>query len=48
MNPAVALIGKPPAVKGFGAEVASNRGLLVVTFFRTASGDGVAGRVRVS
>ena len=32
MSPTVALIGNPPAVTGFGAEVALNRGLLVVKF----------------
>ena len=30
--PKVALIGKPPLVTGFGAEVASNRGLTSMTF----------------
>jgi hypothetical protein len=30
--PKVAVIGKPPAVTGFGAEVASNRGLTSRTF----------------
>jgi hypothetical protein len=30
--PKVALIGKPPLVTGFGAEVASNRGLTSKTF----------------
>jgi hypothetical protein len=38
INPAVAIIGKPPAVTGFGAEVASNRGLLVVTFLERQAG----------
>jgi hypothetical protein len=32
MSPAVALVGKPPTITGFGAEVARNRGLLVMTF----------------
>ena len=32
VNPKVALIGRPPSVTGFAAEVASNRGLLVSTF----------------
>jgi hypothetical protein len=30
--PKVALIGKPPTVTGFGAQVASNRGLTSITF----------------
>jgi hypothetical protein len=30
--PRVAVIGKPPTVTGFGAEVASNRGLTSMTF----------------
>ena len=30
--PKVAVIGKPPTVTGFGAEVASNRGLTSMTF----------------
>jgi hypothetical protein len=38
VNPKVALIGKPPAVTGFAAEVASNRGLLVVTFSERQAG----------
>jgi hypothetical protein len=32
ISPKVALIGKPPLVTGFGAEVASNRGLTSMTF----------------
>jgi hypothetical protein len=32
LYPKVALIGKPPLVTGFGAEVASNRGLTSKTF----------------
>jgi len=32
LYPKVALIGKPPIVTGFGAEVASNRGLTSRTF----------------
>jgi hypothetical protein len=32
MTPTVALIGKPPTVTGFGAQVALNRGLTVFTF----------------
>ncbi len=32
LYPKVALIGKPPLVTGFGAEVASNRGLTSRTF----------------
>ena len=30
--PKVALVGKPPTVTGFGAQVASNRGLTSMTF----------------
>ena len=30
--PKVAVVGKPPTVTGFGAEVASNRGLTSMTF----------------
>ena len=30
--PKVAVVGKPPTVAGFGAEVASNRGLTSMTF----------------
>jgi hypothetical protein len=32
IHPIVAVIGKPPIVTGFGAEVASNRGLISMTF----------------
>jgi hypothetical protein len=32
LHPKVALIGKPPLVNGFGAQVASNRGLTSMTF----------------
>jgi hypothetical protein len=32
IHPRVAVIGKPPIVTGFGAEVASNRGLTSMTF----------------
>ena len=32
ISPKVALMGKPPLVTGFGAEVASNRGLISMTF----------------
>jgi hypothetical protein len=32
MSPAVAVVGRPPTITGFGALVASNRGLMVVTF----------------
>ena len=32
INPKVAVIGKPPTVTGFGATVASNRGLISKTF----------------
>ena len=38
MSPTVALIGNPPAVTGFGAEVALNRGLLVVKFSERQAG----------
>ena len=38
MSPTVALIGKPPAVTGFGAEVALNRGLLVVKCLERQAG----------
>jgi hypothetical protein len=31
-SPTVAVVGKPPTITGFGALVASNRGLMVVTF----------------
>jgi hypothetical protein len=31
-TPRIAVVGKPPTITGFGAEVARNRGLLVVTF----------------
>jgi hypothetical protein len=32
VNPKVALIGRPPTVTGFAAQVAMNRGLTVLTF----------------
>jgi hypothetical protein len=32
IHPRVAVIGKPPIVTGFGAQVASNRGLVSMTF----------------
>ena len=32
MSPTVAVVGKPPTVTGFGALVASNRGLMIMTF----------------
>jgi len=32
MSPTVAVVGKPPTITGFGALVASNRGLTVFTF----------------
>ena len=32
IQPKLAVIGKPPTVTGFGAEVASNRGLTSMTF----------------
>jgi hypothetical protein len=32
IHPKVAVIGRPPIVTGFGAEVASNRGLTSMTF----------------
>jgi hypothetical protein len=32
MTPTVAVVGKPPTITGFGALVASNRGLTVFTF----------------
>ena len=34
-NPKLAVIGKPPTVTGFGAQVASNRGLISKTFSET-------------
>jgi hypothetical protein len=34
----VAHIGKPPTVTGFGAQVASNRGLIVLTFSERQAG----------
>ena len=34
IHPRVAVIGKPPIVTGFGAMVASNRGLVSMTFFQ--------------
>ena len=39
-SPAVAVVGKPPTVTGFGALVASNRGLLVVVFSERKAGLG--------
>ena len=38
VNPKVALIGRPPSVTGFAAEVASNRGLLVSAFSERQAG----------
>jgi hypothetical protein len=32
MSPVVAVVGKPPTITGFGALVASNRGLTIFTF----------------
>jgi hypothetical protein len=32
MTPTVAVVGKPPTITGFGALVASNRGLMILTF----------------
>jgi hypothetical protein len=32
MTPTVAIVGKPPTITGFGALVASNRGLMILTF----------------
>ena len=32
MSPTVAVVGKPPTITGFGALVATNRGLTVFTF----------------
>ena len=32
MSPTVAVVGKPPTVTGFGALVASNRGMVIVMF----------------
>ena len=37
IHPKLAVIGKPPAVTGFGAEVASNRGLTSKTFSESQS-----------
>jgi hypothetical protein len=38
MTPKVAVIGKPPTITGFVAEVASNRGLPVKTFSERQAG----------
>jgi hypothetical protein len=38
MSPTVAVLGKPPTITGFGALVASNRGLMVVTFSERQAG----------
>ena len=38
VNPKVALIGRPPSVTGFAAQVASNRGLLVSAFSERQAG----------
>jgi len=38
VNPKVALIGRPPSVTRFAAEVASNRGLLVRAFSERQAG----------
>lgn len=35
IHPRLAVIGKPPTVTGFGAQVASNRGLISKTFSET-------------
>ena len=32
LSPTVAVVGKPPTITGFGALVASNRGLMILTF----------------
>jgi hypothetical protein len=32
VSPTVAVVGKPPTITGFGALVASNRGLMIMTF----------------
>jgi hypothetical protein len=37
IHPRVAVIGKPPIVTGFGAKVASNRGLISATFSESQS-----------
>jgi hypothetical protein len=37
-NPKVALVGKPPTVTGFAAQVAMNRGLTVLTFSERQAG----------
>jgi hypothetical protein len=37
IHPRLAVIGKPPTVTGFGAEVASNRGLTSKTFSESQS-----------
>jgi hypothetical protein len=37
-TPTVALIGQPPAITGFEADVALNRGLMVVTFSERQAG----------
>ena len=38
MSPTVAVVGKPPTITGFGALVASNRGLMVMTFSERQAG----------
>jgi hypothetical protein len=40
MFPAIALVGKPPTITGFEAEVALNRGLMVVKFSERQAGLG--------
>jgi hypothetical protein len=37
IHPKLAVIGKPPTVSGFGAEVASNRGLTSIPFSESQS-----------
>jgi hypothetical protein len=38
MSPTVAVVLKPPTITGFGALVASNRGLMIVTFSERKAG----------
>ena len=38
MSPTVAVVGKPPTITGFGALVASNRGLMILTFTERQAG----------
>jgi hypothetical protein len=38
MSPTVAVVGKPPTITGFGALVASNRGVMIVTFSERKAG----------